>query len=81
MKTNESPKPEAWRIAFGSPRASQLFDAAPELLDAAPELLDAAKAFLAKLSQMTTEDFANGGDKAVREALALAIAKAEGRTA
>jgi hypothetical protein len=49
------------------------------LIAAAPELLAACKESLARLDGMTTEEFSNGGDRAVRGLLAAAIAKAEGR--
>lgn len=46
------------------------------LIAAAPDLLTAAQAMLAKLENLTTEQFERGGEKAEREMLAAAIAKA-----
>ena len=48
------------------------------LIAAAPELLAACKAALALLANLTSEEFARGGDRPARMALADAIARAEG---
>ena len=48
------------------------------LIAAAPDLLSACEFTLARLRDMTTEDFSKGGDKMAREELVKAIAKAKG---
>ena len=48
------------------------------LIAAAPDLLEACKAMIACLEDLTTEDFSRGGEKAEREMMIAAIAKAEG---
>jgi len=52
---------------------------AANLHDCAPDLLEAAKSALHELKNLTTEQFQNGADKAIRENLAKVISKAEGR--
>ena len=53
-------------------------EANARLIAAAPDLLSACEFTLARLRDMTTEDFSKGGDKMAREELVKAIAKAKG---
>jgi len=57
---------EGWREAWAN----------AHLMAAAPDLLEAAKFALESLENMFTSDFANGGDRPVRDALEAAIKKA-----
>jgi len=49
------------------------------LISAAPNLLAACQSALDVLENMTTHEFQTGADKHVRDTLAAAIARAEGR--
>jgi hypothetical protein len=42
-------------------------------------LLEACKAMIARLDTLTTDEFSKGGEKAEREMMIAAIAKAEGK--
>jgi len=46
---------------------------------AAPTILEAAESLLARLENMTTEEFSRGEEKAEREAMRAAIALAHGK--
>lgn len=47
------------------------------LFRAAPDLLNACKAMIAKLENLTSDEFAKGGEKVERERMIAAIAEAE----
>lgn len=49
------------------------------LIAAAPELLEACKSMIARLENLTSDDFHKGREKAERERMIAAIAAAEGR--
>lgn len=58
------------------PDPEQLANA--KLIAAAPEMYETARNFLAKIDNMTSEEFQRGEDKEEREALRAILAKVEG---
>lgn len=63
---------------IGYEQAKEMRLANARIMAAAPELVEAAQALLAKLDNMTTDQFSKGEEREEREALRAITAKATG---